>query len=72
MKKLLPALPLFAAFAILFNVPVFADVVFFPHRLVNTLIAVAAVLLLLCISAAIVLAIIFIPKIGKKKDGENK
>lgn len=72
MKKLIPALPLFAALAVVFNIPVFADVVFFPHRLINTLVVVGIVLLLVCISVAAVLIILFVQKAKKKKDGENK
>ena len=72
MKKLIPALPLFAALAVVFNIPVFADAVFFPHRLINTLVIVGIVLLLVCISVAAVLIILFVQKAKKKKDGENK
>lgn len=72
MRKLIPALPLFAALAVLFNIPVFADVVFFPHRLVNTLVAVGIAMFLVTLSAAAVLVIFFVRKAKKKKEGENK
>ncbi|MBQ1222940.1 MAG: hypothetical protein IIX84_01510 [Oscillospiraceae bacterium] len=72
MKKLIPALPLFAALAVLFNIPVFADVVFFPHRLVNTLVAVGIAMFLVTLSVAAVLVIFFVRKAKKKKEGENK
>lgn len=72
MKKLIPALPLFAALAVLFSIPAFADVVFFPHRLVHTLVIVGIVLLLVSISVAAVLIIVFTQKAKKRKEGENK
>ncbi|MBR6772068.1 MAG: hypothetical protein IKM29_01615 [Clostridia bacterium] len=72
MKKLIPAVPLFAALAVLFNIPVFADVVFFPHRLVHTLVIVGIVLLLAALSAAAVLIIFFTRKAKNKKEGANK
>ena len=72
MKKLVPALPLFAALAVLFSVPVYADVVFFPYRLVHTLVIVGIVLLLMSLSVAAVLIIVFTRKARNRRKGEEK
>ena len=71
-RRILPMLPLLPAFALLFTLPCFADVVFVPYRLVYALVALGIALLLMCISAAIVLAIVFTRRARRNKMEENK
>ena len=71
MKKILPALPLMAAFAALFTVPAFADVVFFPREVRIALVTAAIALVLFCVSAVVVL-VIFLTRKKVKKNRETE
>lgn len=71
-RRIIPAIPLALAFALIFTVPVFADVVFFPASVRQLLWIAAAVLVLFCISVAAVLIIVFTRKARNKRKGENK
>lgn len=71
-RRILPMLPLLGAFGILFTLPCFADVVFFPRRLEIALIALGIALVLVCISAAAVLIAVFTRKARKNRKGSEK
>lgn len=66
-RRILPMLPLLGAFGILFTLPCFADVVFFPRRLEIALVALGLALVLVCISVAVVLIILFTRKARRNR-----
>ena len=72
-KRILPAIPLAAAFAIIFSVQSFADVIFSPFDAIRSnLWLIVAALLGFALSAAVVLLLVFLPKVKKKRKDKQK
>ncbi len=73
MKRLIPAIPLAAALAVLFTVPARADVMYSPVEQFMFgfgILAIALVLGLICLSVAAVLIIVFVRRARAKKKTE--
>ncbi len=73
MKRLIPAIPLSAALAVLFTVPAYADAIAGPGpRIIEPIIAVVIVLVLFCVSVAAVLISVFARRAKSKKEDNKK